>query len=925
MSAFPTGIVYLGELAAAGVVSDTDTTFWCDASAACGVGTPLKRISASQLGSYVTAKFGAAPPLQLAGGVFSLAYDATLTVLGGRLSVVGGGGGGGGITGVTAGTGLAGGGTSGNVTLALASPVAIANGGTNAITAAGSLANLGGAPLASPTFTGVPAAPTPATADNSTTLATTAFVATSLATRPLSTTLPTTNQVLGWNGSTWLPVTPASGVPGGSSAQVQYNNAAAFGGSAGMTLSLTAVTGMVMGLTGDSTGDLYYRNAAGNMARLGIGSAGQVLEVTGGLPAWATIATGGGTVNNGTGPQIAQYPAGTSAVVAGVTLSGDATIAQGGALTLATVTVAKGGTGQTSFPVGNLLQGNAANPMTSVALPLAVGNGGTGVISFTQAGVLIGNSTGAVNVTAQGAAGAILQAAGAANPAFTRDLTNLNSIIVDQNAAALPASPVGTVVQLGGANATITRILVDSFGTGAVAQSMLTIRRANNTAASPSALQNGDIIGGIHAYGYGATGYSSAARGAMGYQAAETWDDTHQGTSIFFTTVPTGGSITPAGQMTIGQGVEVGTPAGGLLGVGTLNATGLFINSGAVAPLASPTFTGTPAVAGAPPAPATNTTQIATTAFVQSAISAGGALPAAGPAGSVLASNGTVAGYTRDLTNLNSIVVTQNAAALPAPPAATVLRIAGLDTNSGRLLLDGFQANPQLTFRSSGGPATGLAPVAAGALIGGFNCIGYGATGYSGNRATILGASAEASAWSDTAQGTQFNFYTTPIGTTAQVERMILQAGLQLLTSTGVAPTGGDQGAGTINTAGEHYVNGTSARQRGATVSWLAGANPNNGILLVADRAMTITLITGIPEVLAGAAAACTLYKAASGVALASGTAVTAVGAFNANTGAGTYQNIGIAVANLAAGDRLGVVSTGTWTASVGSISVTVQ
>ena len=49
------------------------------------------------------------------------------------------------------------------------------------------------------------------------------------------------------------------------------------------------------------------------------------------------------------------------------------------------------------------------------------------------------------------------------------------------------------------------------------------------------------------------------------------------------------------------------------------------------APLASPTFTGVPAVTGAPPATGTSTTQIATTAFVTTALAA----VAATPAGSV--------------------------------------------------------------------------------------------------------------------------------------------------------------------------------------------------------------------------------------------------------------------------------------------------
>jgi len=66
-------------------------------------------------------------------------------------------------------------------TIALAAPVTIANGGTNATTASVALANLGGAPLGSPTFTGVPTAPTPGAGTNSTQIATTAFVAASFA------------------------------------------------------------------------------------------------------------------------------------------------------------------------------------------------------------------------------------------------------------------------------------------------------------------------------------------------------------------------------------------------------------------------------------------------------------------------------------------------------------------------------------------------------------------------------------------------------------------------------------------------------------------------------------------------------------------------------------------------------------------------
>jgi len=53
--------------------------------------------------------------------------------------------------------------------------LAVAGGGTGSTTAAGALTNLGAAPLASPTFTGVPAAPTAAAGTNTTQVATTAF------------------------------------------------------------------------------------------------------------------------------------------------------------------------------------------------------------------------------------------------------------------------------------------------------------------------------------------------------------------------------------------------------------------------------------------------------------------------------------------------------------------------------------------------------------------------------------------------------------------------------------------------------------------------------------------------------------------------------------------------------------------------------
>lgn len=46
--------------------------------------------------------------------------------------------------------------------------------------------------------------------------------------------------------------------------------------------------------TSGATGDVYYRDASGNIVRLGIGSTSNVLTVTGGVPVWAAPSGGGG-------------------------------------------------------------------------------------------------------------------------------------------------------------------------------------------------------------------------------------------------------------------------------------------------------------------------------------------------------------------------------------------------------------------------------------------------------------------------------------------------------------------------------------------------------------------------------------------------------------------------------------------------------
>lgn len=54
------------------------------------------------------------------------------------------------------------------------------------------------------------------------------------------------------------------------------------------TLTNKTLTTPVIDVTSDATGDIYYRSVGGLFSRLGIGSTGQVLTVSSGLPSWAT-------------------------------------------------------------------------------------------------------------------------------------------------------------------------------------------------------------------------------------------------------------------------------------------------------------------------------------------------------------------------------------------------------------------------------------------------------------------------------------------------------------------------------------------------------------------------------------------------------------------------------------------------------------
>lgn len=120
---------------------------------------------------------------------------------------------------------------------------------------------------------------------------------------------------------------------------------------------------------------------------------------------------------------------------------------------------------------------------------------------------------------------------------------------------------------------------------------------------------------------------------------------------------------------------------------------------------------------------------------------------------------------------------------------------------------------------------------------------------------------------------------------------------------------------------------GGLAPSTSGTLSWLADSDPANGVLLYADRSITVTAIVGFVEIANTAAATVSVYKAASGTALSAAGAVPMhTGSFDAAGTPGVAQRLTLTTpAAVAPGERLGLRTTGIFGASVGNITVTVQ
>jgi hypothetical protein len=309
--------------------------------------------------------------------------------------------------------------------------------GANTITASA-------APFNSPTFTGVPIAPTAAPGTNTTQLATTAFVTAAAATKVSSVTA--TAPVASTGGTTpVISMPPATTSANGYLTSTDWNTFNNKGSGTVTSVAATASTGIsISGSPITTSGTLTITNTAPDQvvsltAGAGISTSGTYPNFT-----ITNTASGGGTVTS----------VGGTGTVNGISLSG--TVTTSGNLTL-----------------GGTLSGVSLTSQVTGTLPVA--NGGTGVTTSTGSGAnVLGTSPTIADLTISGAGGNVFSST------YTPTLTNVNGIN-SSTASVCYFTRVGSVVTVSG------QITITTNGSGLVKMRMTCPVASNFSSTSQAA------------------------------------------------------------------------------------------------------------------------------------------------------------------------------------------------------------------------------------------------------------------------------------------------------------------------------------------------------------------------------------------------------------------------------------------------------
>ena len=163
--------------------------------------------------------------------------------------------------------------------------------------------------------------------------------------------------------------------------------------------------------------------------------------------------------------------------------------------------------------------------ITGSTFTQAVNTGNLQVVGTT-------NLTGTMNVSGAVSMNARVLLSNIAFPSTTAALTITGTANI-----ATPAND-GYMIQVSGKDGVPSRIVNDSYGTGAYA--LFAGRSARGIVTSPTALQSGDVISRFSSNGYGTTKYQTLGVGRIDFVAAQNFTDANTGSQIQFWNCPIG-------------------------------------------------------------------------------------------------------------------------------------------------------------------------------------------------------------------------------------------------------------------------------------------------------------------------------------------------------------------------------------------------